>query len=100
MSRQLRAAGDITTLESAIKRARLLLSTDSDYNIAAVASETPIANTRSNEMDSLKEQIAALTVQVAAMEQPAAQLGNAMFELQPYRTLTMRMPITGVTILG
>ena len=62
VSRQLRATGEISTLEAAITRARLLMTIDEPQHTTTAA----IGN-QYGEVDSLKEQIAVLTEQVAAL---------------------------------
>ena len=62
VSSQIRATGDITTLEKAIEKARLLM-TIKDHTAQTAA----IGQPEDNSMQQLKEQIAQLTEQVAAL---------------------------------
>lgn len=66
IAKQLRASGEVTTLDTAITRARLLMTIDSD----SVATLTKTPNTlteKPDEMRLLREQVAVLTDQVAAL---------------------------------
>ena len=63
--RQLRAAGDMTNLQSTLERAKLLLSLEAEQNVAAVAPQ--MGTSSSHCMERLVEQVAALTEQVAAL---------------------------------
>ena len=60
VGRQLRASGEIKTLEAAIERARLLMTIDDHGQSAAVANEP-------SEVELLQEQVALLTDQVATL---------------------------------
>ena len=60
VSRQLRATGEVKELDTAITRARLIMAVDDSGRSAAVKE-------KSSEVDTLKEQIAQLTEQVAAL---------------------------------
>ena len=78
ISRQLRAVGEMT-LPDAVKRARLLTTINSPGQVAA-ATEKP------SELDSLREQVAALTEQVAALSKPPRQTSSSQQRsLQPRR---------------
>ena len=66
IARQLRASGEVTTLDKAMTRARLLMTIDREP-VAAVVNEKP------NETQFLREQLAALTEQVAALTTKASQ---------------------------
>ena len=66
VSRQLRATGEIKTLDAAITRDRLLMTIDDSGSSTAAVAEKP------GEVDVLKEQIALLTEQVAALSTGAA----------------------------
>lgn len=59
ISKQLRASGEVTTLNAAITRAKLLMTIDSEP--VAVLTDKP------DEVQLLREQVAALTEQVAAL---------------------------------
>ena len=63
ISKQLRASGEVTTLNAAITRARLLMMIDSDP--VAVLTEKP--EEKPDEIQLLREQVAVLTEQVAAL---------------------------------
>ena len=63
ISKQLRALGEVTTLNAAITRARLLMTIDS--NPVAVFTEKP--DEKLDEVQLLREQVAVLTEQVAAL---------------------------------
>ena len=60
VSRQLRASGEMKTLQAAVDRARLLMTLDDPCRTAAVVP-------RSNEVEQLKEQITRLIEQVATL---------------------------------
>lgn len=60
VNRQLRAIGEITTIEAAVSRARLLMTIEDHGQVAAVA-ETP------SDAEQLRKQVAALTEQVALL---------------------------------
>ena len=60
VSRQLRATGETKTLVTTVERARLLLTINSEHQAAAI-SEKP------SEIELLREQLATLTEQVAAL---------------------------------
>jgi len=64
ISRQLRASGEVSTLEKVMTRAILLMSIESD-SVAAVMDKQDSCVEKSSETQLLKEQIAALTEQVA-----------------------------------
>ena len=66
VSRQLRAAGEIKTLDAAITRTRLLMTIDDFGSGTAAIAEKP------GEIDVLKEQIALITEQVAVLSTGAA----------------------------
>ena len=66
VSRQLRATGETKTLDATITRARLLMSIDDHEQTAAISDS-------SSEIQLLKEQVARLTEQVAAVSMPALQ---------------------------
>lgn len=59
ITRQLRASGDIKTLDAAVTRARLLMTID--------AEPVAIVEEKSSEVQLLTEQVALLTEQVAAL---------------------------------
>ena len=67
IARQLRALGEVTTLDKAMTRARLLMTIDSEP-VATIADKnpSPLAE-KPNETQLLREQIAVLTEQVAAL---------------------------------
>lgn len=60
VSRQLRATGETTTLDAAVARTRLLMNIESHGQVAAVSNDT-------SEVVALREQVALLTEQVAAL---------------------------------
>ena len=60
VGRQLRATGEVKTLDVAIARARLLMSIDDHGQAAAIANKP-------NEVELLREQVALLTEQVATL---------------------------------
>ena len=66
ISRQLRASGEITTLDKAIERARLLMTIEPEP-VAALQEKPNVSVETSDEMRMLREQMAALTEQVAAL---------------------------------
>ena len=71
-SKQLRVGGEVKALDTAISRARLIMTVDEPgRNAAATVAEKP------SEVEALKEQIALLTEQVAALSTTAAQPRNA-----------------------
>ena len=59
-SRQLRASGEIKTVQTAVDRARLLMTLEEPQQTAAVASST-------SEIEELKDQVTRLTEQVATL---------------------------------
>ena len=61
ISRQLRATGETKKLETAVVRARLLMTIEDRSNVAAISKKGP----SSSEVEMLQEQVAALTEQVA-----------------------------------
>ena len=67
IARQLRASGEVTTLDKAMTRARLLMTIESEP-VATIADKTPsLLAEKPNETRLLREQIAVLTEQVAAL---------------------------------
>ena len=67
IARQLRASGEVTTLDKAMTRARLLMTIESEP-VATIADKTPsLLAEKPNETWLLREQIAVLTEQVAAL---------------------------------
>ena len=63
ISRQLRATGETKKLETAVVRARLLMTIEDRSNVAAISKKGP----SSSEVEMLQEQVAALTEQVATL---------------------------------
>ena len=61
MSRQLRAAGEISDLDKLLERAKLLLTIEEQEKTAAVHATVP------SEVVALKEQVSAFMEQVAAL---------------------------------
>lgn len=78
VSRQLRATGEVGTLETAITRARLLMTID-DPGRAAAVTEKP------SEIDALKEKIVLLTEQVAALSTTTAPTRRTNSDQQRYQ---------------
>ena len=67
IARQLRASGEVTTLDKTMTRARLLMTIDSEL-VATIADKTPsLLAEKPNETQLLREQISVLTEQVAAL---------------------------------
>ena len=66
VSRQLRATGEAKTLDANITRARLLMYIDDHEQTAAITNS-------SSEIQLLREQVARLTEQIAAVSMPALQ---------------------------
>ena len=63
ISKQVRASGEVTTLDTAVTRAKLLMTINSD----SVNALTTKPDARPDEMQLLREQVAALTEQVAVL---------------------------------
>ena len=61
VSRQIRATGDVKTLDAAVERSRLLMALRDSSHTAAVVPET------ASELEQLKEQVEKLTEMVAAI---------------------------------
>ena len=57
---QLRAMGQVTNLQEATERAKLLITVDEQYHVAAITKKP-------SDVDELKDQIASLQEQVAAL---------------------------------
>ena len=73
IARQLRASGEVDTLDKAMTRARLLMAIDSEP-VAAIADNNPsLPAEKPNETQLLREQIAILTEKVAALTTKANQ---------------------------
>ena len=67
VARQLRASGEVTTLDKAMTRARLLMTLDSESAVAIVNEKPNCVTEKPSETQLLREQVAALTEQVAAL---------------------------------
>ena len=69
VSRQLRATGEIKTLDAAVARARLLMTIDDHGQAAAISEKT-------SEVEMLREQVALLTEQVATLSTAPRRTGD------------------------
>lgn len=69
ISKQVRASGEVTTLNTAVTRTKLLMAIDSD----SVATLTTKPDAKPDEMQLLREQVAALTEQVAVLSTNKSQ---------------------------
>ena len=81
ISKQLRAVGEIEELDKLVQRARLLMTLTQRENSAAVGQQKP----NTNLVETLKEQVAALTEQVAVLT-----TANQRTARQPNRPLCSR----------
>ena len=63
ISKQVRASGELTTLDAVVTRTKLLMAISSD----SVATLTAKPNVKTDEMQLLREQVASLTEQVAVL---------------------------------
>ena len=80
ISKQLRAAGEIEELDKFVQCAKLLMTLTQRENLAAVGRQKP----NTNLVETLKEQVAALAEQVAAL------MANQQTTRQPNRLLCFR----------
>ena len=68
VSRQLRAAGDVTTLDSAVQRARLLFMIEEPaHNDGVAVIATDDQHSKLSGLNELKQQVAELTEQIASL---------------------------------
>ncbi|KAL5509968.1 hypothetical protein EMCRGX_G005423 [Ephydatia muelleri] len=84
VSKQLRAAGDTTKLQTTFDRAKLLMSLEDEQTVATVS--TPVEKPRVSEnrvMEQLVEQVAALSKQVEAL---STRPGNQQPDSRPEST--------------
>ena len=87
VSRQLRATGEVKTLDTAIARARLLMTIDEQSTVqSAAVAENP------REVDALKQQIALLTEQVAALSTSTQRMTNDQQRYRPRRCFNCNRP--------
>ena len=70
ISKQLRATGDVNKLETAVERARLLLSLEAEKGDTASVAATAVKEEK-QQVQQLQEQIEQLSTQVAAQFNPA-----------------------------
>ena len=68
ISKQLRATGDVSKLETAVERARLLLSLEAEQGDTASVAATAVKEEK-QQVQQLQEQIEQLSTQVAALIQ-------------------------------
>ena len=80
VSRQLRATGETTNLDTTVERARLLMTIDNQGHSAAVA-EKPV---HTSEVEVLREQVAALTEQVVTLSTASRRTANS-YQQRPRR---------------
>ena len=66
IAKQLRASGEVTTLDTAISRARLLMTIDS-ASVATLTEKPDSFQEKPSEVQLLKEQVAVLMDQIAAL---------------------------------
>ena len=90
VSKQLRAAGDTTKLQTTFDRAKLLMSLEDEQTVATVS--TPAEKPRVSEnrvMELLVEQVAALSKQVEAL---STRPGNQQPDSRPVRCFNCGKP--------